>query len=191
MKLKRRSFIKLAGVTGAGLALSQMGFDVQPIEAASNECRIHSAREYTSICTFCSCGCGMICHVKNGKLINLEGDPDHIVNEGALCSKGAAMSVVPNSDQRVKTPLYRAPGSDRWEEISWDTAIEKVSQKIKQTRDHYWIADETIAGQTYTVNRTDALGFLGGAQNNNEECYLMSKMARLLGATFLEHQARV
>ena len=191
MKLKRREFLKLVGATGAGLALSQLGFDVGPIEAASNECRIHSAREYTSICTFCSCGCGMICHVKNGKLINLEGDPDHVINEGALCSKGASMSVVPNSDQRVRTPLYRAPGSDRWEEISWDTAIEKIAQKIKETRDEHWIADETVGGQSYTVHRTDALGFTGGAQNNNEECYLFSKMAMLLGVSFLEHQARV
>lgn len=101
------------------------------------------------------------------------------------------MSVIPNSDQRVKTPLYRAPGSDQWEEISWDTAIEKIAQKVKQVRDDNWIATETIDGQTYTVNRTDAIGILGGAQNNNEECYLMSKMARLLGVSFLEHQARV
>src|SRR5690554_3371001 len=85
LKLKRRQFLKLAGAAGTGLALSKLGFDVQPIEAASQECRVLSAREYTSVCTFCSCGCGMICHVKNGKLINLEGDPDHIINEGALC----------------------------------------------------------------------------------------------------------
>ena len=191
MKLKRREFLKLAGATGAGLALSQLGFNVRSIEAASKECRIHGASEYTSICNFCSCGCGMICHVKDGKLINLEGDPDHIINEGALCSKGAVMYEVPNSDQRVKTPLYRAPGSDRWEVISWETAIEKIAQKIKETRDENWIAEETVDGQTYEVHRTDAIGFVGGAKNNNEECYLFTKMARALGVTFLEHQARV
>lgn len=182
MKLKRREFLKLAGATGAGLALSQLGFNMRSLEAASSKCRIHGAREYTSICNFCSCGCGMICHVKDGKLINLEGDPDHIINEGALCSKGAAMYEVPNSDQRVKTPLYRAPGSDRWEEISWETAIEKVAQKIKEVRDETWI-DE--------LHSTDAISFTGGAQNNNEECYLFTKMARAFGVTFLEHQARV
>lgn len=182
MKLKRREFLKLAGATGAGLALSQLGFNVQPIEAASNVTRIHDAEEYTSICNFCSCGCGMVCHVKKGKLINLEGDADHIINEGALCSKGATMYEVPNSDQRVKTPLYRAPGSDHWEEISWDEAVEKVAKKIKEVRDETW-DDE--------LHSTDALGFIGGAQNNNEECYLFTKMARALGVTFLEHQARV
>jgi formate dehydrogenase major subunit len=191
LKLKRREFLKLAGATGAGLALSQLGFNMRSLEAASKECRIHGAREYTSICNFCSCGCGMICHVKDGKLINLEGDSDHIINEGALCSKGAAMYEVPNSDQRVKTPLYRAPGSDRWEEISWETAIEKVAQKIKKIRDENWIAEESVDGKTYEVHRTDAISFIGGAQNNNEECYLFTKMARALGVTFLEHQARV
>jgi len=191
LKLKRREFLKLAGATGAGLALSRLGFNVRPIEAASKVTRIHGAREYTSICNFCSCGCGMICHVKDGKLINLEGDPDHIINEGALCSKGAAMYEVPNSDQRVKTPLYRAPGSDRWEKISWETAIEKVAQKIKEVRDENWIEKEKVDDETYEVQRTDAIGFIGGAQNNNEECYLFTKMARMLGVTFLEHQARV
>lgn len=191
MKLSRRSFIKLVGATGAGLSLTQLGFDVQPIEAASNECRIHSAKEYTSICNFCSCGCGMICHVRDGKLINLEGDPDHIINEGALCSKGASQFQVPYAEHRGKTPLYRAPGSDRWEEIDWDTAINKIAQKFKDTRDDHWVAEETVGGKTYKVNRTDAIGFLGGAQINNEECYLFTKMARGLGASFLEHQARV
>ncbi len=191
MKLKRREFLKLVGATGAGLALSQLGFNVGRIEAASDDLRTHSAREYRSICNFCSCSCGMICHVKDGKVINLEGDPEHIINEGALCSKGAACYEVANSDQRVKTPMYRAPGSDRWEEISWDAAIEKVAQKIKETRDNNWIAEEKVGDETYAVHRTDALAFVGGAQNNNEECYLFSKMARLLGVSFLEHQARV
>lgn len=191
MKLSRRSFIKLVGATGAGLSLTQWGFDVQPIEAASNECRIQRAKEYTSICNFCSCGCGMICHVRDGKLINLEGDPDHVINEGALCSKGASQWEVANSDQRGVTPLYRAPGSDHWEEIDWETAIDKIAQKMKDARDDNWISEETIGGKTYKVNRTDAVGFLGGAQVNNEECYLFTKMSRALGASFLEHQARV
>jgi formate dehydrogenase major subunit len=191
LKLKRREFIKLSGATGVGLALVDMGFDVAKVEASSKQFKLTGAREYTSVCTFCSCGCGMICHERNGKLINLEGDPDHIINEGALCSKGAAMSAVPNSDQRVTTPLYRAPGSDKWEEITWDTAVEKIADKILEIREKHWISDETVGGQTYRVNRTDALSFMGGAQNNNEECYLFTKMSRLLGSPFIEHQARL
>jgi len=191
LKLKRREFIKLSGATGVGLALVDMGFDVAKVEASSKEFKLTGAREYTSVCTFCSCGCGMICHERNGKLINLEGDPDHIINEGALCSKGAAMSAVPNSDQRVTKPLYRAPGSDKWEEITWDTAVEKIADKIIEIREKHWIENETVGGQTYKVNRTDALSFMGGAQNNNEECYLFTKMSRLLGSPFIEHQARL
>lgn len=192
MKLSRRSLLKSSGVLSAGLALGELGFDVKKVSAAAKkESRIKNAKEFTSICTFCSCGCGMLCHVKDGKLINLEGDPDHIINEGALCSKGSAMAAIPNSDQRVKTPLYRAPGSDKWQPISWDEAITRVAGKFKETRDNHWIATEKDGDQEFTVNRTDAISFMGGAQNNNEECYLMAKMTRLLGTDFVEHQARL
>lgn len=191
MKLKRRDFFKLTGATGLGLVLSDWGFDVSPVKASATQFKLDGAREFKSVCTFCSCGCGMICHERNGKLINLEGDPDHIINEGSLCSKGAAMSVLPNSDQRITTPLYRAPGSDHWEEISWEEAVDKIAQKIVNIRNNHWIREETIGGQTYKVNRTDALAFVGGAQNNNEECYLFTKMARLLGSPYVEHQARL
>ncbi len=106
------------------------------------------------------------------------------------------MGTIPNSDQRGKTPLYRAPGSDKWQEISWDQAIDKVAKKMKQTRDSNWIATEKVKDKDgvekeYKVNRTDAISFLGGAQNPNEECYMMSKFSRMLGTDFVEHQARV
>lgn len=191
MKLNRREFVKLTGVVGAGLVLADLGFDVKRIEASTQEFKLKDSKEFTSICTFCSVGCGMICHVKDGKLINLEGDPDHVINEGSLCSKGASMSVVPNSDQRVKTPLYRAPGSDKWQEISWDEAIERVAKRMKEVRDKNWISKDVIDGKEYAADRTEALGFVGGAQNNNEETYTFVKMARALGANYVEHQARL
>jgi formate dehydrogenase major subunit len=191
MEMSRRDLFKAAGSAGAGLALTALGFDAREVKAAVGEFKLRGAKEYTSICTFCSCGCGMLCHVKEGKLINLEGDPDHIMNEGALCSKGASMGALPNSDQRVTTPLYRAPGSDKWQQISWKEAIDKVAGKLKQTRDKNWIATERDGDKEFTVNRTDAISFLGGAQNPNEECYLMSKMSRMLGTDYVEHQARL
>lgn len=191
MKLKRREFLKLSGAAGAGLVLAEMGFDVSPVQASASQFKLDGAREFKSVCTFCSCGCGMIVHERNGKLINLEGDPDHIINEGSLCSKGAAMAALPNSDQRVTTPLYRAPGSSEWQRISWEEAIDKIAQKIVKIRNENWIGEEVIGGQTYKVNRTDALAFVGGAQNNNEEAYMFTKMARLLGSPYLEHQARL
>jgi formate dehydrogenase major subunit len=191
MTMTRRELFKATGSVGAGLALASLGFDVKKVEGATKEFKLKGAKEYTSVCTFCSCGCGMLCSVKDGKLINLEGDPDHIINEGALCSKGASMGAVPNSDQRVTTPLYRAPGSDKWEKISWKEAIDKVAYKIKQTRDRNWIATEKDGDKEFTVNRTDSISFLGGAQNTNEECYLMSKMTRMIGTDYVEHQARL
>ena len=119
------------------------------------------AKEFTSVCHFCACGCGVIGHVRDGKLINLEGATDHIVNEGSLCSKGVGYAAIPNSDQRPKKPLYRAPGSDHWEEISWDEAIERSAKSLKKARDENWTEKETIDGKEYKVNRTDAIGFIG------------------------------
>ncbi len=188
----RRSFLKLSsGVVGGGLALGELGFDVKAVRAAANETRLKDAKEYTSVCTFCSCGCGLVGYVKDGKLVHLEGDPDHVVNEGALCSKGASLAAVPNSDQRVKTPLYRAPGAKTWQKIGWDEAIDRLARKIKKVRDENWIATEKDGDKDVPVNRTDAIAFLGGGQNTNEECYLMSKMGRILGTPYVEHQARL
>src|SRR5258708_6143837 len=125
------------------------------------------------------------------KLIAMEGDYDHIVNRGSLCVKGISMFATHTSPNRLTTPRYRAPGSDHWEDISWDDAISRVAQKIRKTRDATWIATEKVGDKEVPVNRTDAIGFLGGAQNTNEECYLFQKAARLLGLAYVEHQARL
>jgi formate dehydrogenase major subunit len=95
------------------------------------------------------------------------------------------------SPRRLQTPKYRAPGSDHWEEISWQDAVEKVAQRIYKTRNATWIATEKVGDKDVPVNRTDAIGFMGGAQNTNEECYLFQKAARLLGMSYVEHQARL
>jgi formate dehydrogenase major subunit len=191
MMFDRRRWMKLTAGAGAGAALGAVGLNGQKVQAETSKEKLEGASEFTTACNFCSCGCGMICHVKDGKLINLEGDPDHIINEGALCSKGAAMVATHTSEQRLKTPLYRTPGSDKWQEISWEEAIDKVAGKIKQLRDDHWIANEMDGKNSYTVNRTDAIGMMGGAQNTNEECYVITKMARLLGTVQVEHQARL
>ena len=194
MTMNRREWLKLAA--GAGFAVAELGADPQELQAATQESKLAGAKQVTTICNFCSCGCGMVCHVKDGKLVNLEGDPDHIINQGALCSKGAAMKATHDSDQRLKVPLYRAPGSDHWQEITWDQAYERLVGRIRQVRDNHWIDKETDKDKDgkeveYVVNRTDAIGFMGGAQNTNEECYLLTKMARLIGTVYVEHQARL
>src|SRR4051812_47700232 len=188
MEIGRRFYLKVLATGGAGGALDTLAV---PEEAGPGEMRLLGAKEFTTVCNFCSCGCGMVGHVIDGKLVNLEGDPDHVVNEGSLCVKGAAAFATHDSKQRLTTPKYRAPGSDRWVEISWDEALDKISRKIKTTRDATWVATEEDGDQEFPVNRTDAIALLGGAQNTNEEAYLWNKMGRLFGTSFVEHQARL
>jgi formate dehydrogenase major subunit len=186
----RRDLLKLTIGGGAGLALSGL-IDLPTVRAANQQLKLANISEFTTSCNFCSCGCGMIAAVRDGKLIAMEGDYDHIVNRGSLCVKGISMFATHASPNRLATPRYRAPGSDRWEEISWEDAVERVAQKIRKTRDASWIATEKLGEADVAVNRTEAIAFMGGAQNTNEECYLFQKAARLLGLPFVEHQARL
>lgn len=181
MTLSRRQFIKLS-VSTVGVLASGLNFDVNEARAAGYSLKLSDATEYPSICHFCSGGCGIILHVRDQKLINLEGDPDHPTNKGSLCPKGASLGQVRENLRRILKPLYRPPGGKEWQEISWEAAIDKIAGKIKEVRDNNWIA----AG-----NRTDALGLLGSAELDNEECYIMTKFIRLMGSNYHEHQARV
>jgi len=186
----RRRLLTLAACGGAGLALDAF-VDVPAMRAATQQLKLSNVSEFTTSCNFCSCGCGMVAAVRDGKLLTMEGDYDHIVNRGSLCVKGISMFATHHSPNRLKTPRYRAPGSDHWEDISWKDAAEKIARKIKKTRDENWIATEKVDGKDVPVNRTDAIAFLGGAQNTNEECYIFQKATRLLGIPYVEHQARL
>lgn len=188
--LSRREWVKTAVGGGAGLALGGL-IDLPTVKAATKNLKLSEVNEFTTSCNFCSCGCGMIAAVREGKLISMEGDFDHIVNGGSLCVKGISMFATHASPQRNRTPRYRAPGSDHWVEVTWDEAVEKIAQKIRKTRDETWIPTEKVGDAEVTVNRTDSIAFLGGAQNTNEECYLFQKAARLLGTAYVEHQARL
>ncbi|HEY2915264.1 MAG TPA: hypothetical protein VGK21_18005 [Candidatus Angelobacter sp.] len=186
----RRDMLKLTVGAGMGLALDGI-LDLQTVRAATREMKLSQVKEYTTSCNFCSCGCGMIASTREGKLISMEGDYDHIVNRGSLCVKGISMFATHASPHRLAKPRYRASGSDHWEDISWDNAIDRIAQKIRKTRDATWIATEKLEDKDVPVNRTDAIAFMGGAQNTNEECYLFQKATRLLGTAFVEHQARL
>src|ERR1700758_479539 len=186
----RRSWMKVAVGGTLGLALDGL-IDVPTVRAATKNLKLANVSEFTTSCNFCSCGGGMIAAVRDGKLIAMEGDYDHIVNRGSLCVKGISMFATHSSPNRLTKPQYRAPGSDHWEEISWEEAVERVAQKIRKTRDATWIASEKVGDKEVPVNRTDAIAFMGGAQNTNEECYLFQKAARLLGTACVEHQARL
>ena len=188
--VNRRDWLKVAVGGGVGLALGGL-LDLPTVRAANQKLKLSNVTELTTSCNFCSCGCGMIAAVRDGKLIAMEGDYDHIVNRGSLCVKGISMFATHTSPDRLARPRYRAPGSDHWTDISWDEAVERIAQKIRKTRDATWTATEKLGDAEVPVNRTDAIAFMGGAQNTNEECYLFQKAARLLGTAFVEHQARL
>jgi formate dehydrogenase major subunit len=188
--VSRRDLLRIGFRGAGGLTLAGL-VDVPAARAATGSMKLSEVNEFTTSCNFCSCGCGMVATVRDGKLITMEGDVDHIVSRGSLCVKGISMFATHASPKRLTTPLYRAPGSDRWEELSWKDAAERVARKIKKIRDETWIATEKVGGAEVPVNRTDSMAFLGGAQNTNEECYLFQKAARLLGMPFVEHQARL
>ena len=188
--ISRRRLLRLGACGGAALALDAF-VDVPAMRAATQTMKLSNISEFTTSCNFCSCGCGMIAAVRDGKLISMEGDYDHIVSRGSLCVKGISMFATHASPKRLTKPLYRAPGSDHWEEMEWKDAAEKVARKIKKVRDENWIATEKVGDKEVPVNRTDAIAFLGGAQNTNEECYIFQKASRLLGIPWVEHQARL
>src|SRR5215470_4621495 len=188
--VNRRDLFRLSMLGGAGLALDGI-VDASEVKAAAKDLKLADISEFTTSCNFCSCSCGMIAAVRDGKLISMEGDYDHIVNRGSLCVKGISMFATHASPNRLAKPLYRAPGSDHWEQISWEDAVERFARRLRKTRDETWIATQKLGDAEVPVNRTDAIAFMGGAQNTNEECYLFQKASRLLGTAFVEHQARL
>jgi len=149
--------------------------------------------ETPTICPYDATGCGFIVAAENGNIVNLEGDPDHPINRGAACAKGGSLAQLRTVDgklnpRRLTAVRYRAPGARDWEEVSWDWALDQIARKIKATRDANWIASDD---QGYTVNRTEAIASLGGSALDNEDCYLLVKMARALGLVYVEHHARI
>ncbi len=189
MGVSRRQFLKGGGLAAAGLAIS--GKPVQAAGYNAAELRTKGLKTTTTICPYCAVGCGMIVHTRDGKIVNIEGDPEHPINQGALCSKGSSMFQVANNERRLQKVMYRAPGSAAWEEKSWDWTLTRIAALMKETRDRTFVATEERGGKSYRVNRTEGMAFLGGAALESEECYLWSKFSRALGVTHLEHQARI
>jgi len=188
MKLSRRGFLAAAGTTAAGGVLGKLGIDLGPSVAHAAALKTRYARESTTICPYCGVGCSLIVATMNRNVINVEGDPDHPINEGSLCCKGQSLYQVATSDRRLKKVLYRAPRSTEWEEVSWEWAIERIADRAKRARDASF-TEQDERGRT--VNRTHAIAALGGAALDNEECYLYGKLMRALGLVFIEHQARI
>lgn len=201
MGVTRRDFLRFSG--GAVVAGS-IGMGTAPGKADAAELRIKNVQETRTICPFCSVGCGIIVHTKNGKVINTEGDQDHPINEGSLCSKGASLYQLVNNPQRLTRPRHRAPGSAEWKEVEWDWTLNEIAKRIKQTRDKTFKAtsksrvkekspdgNETEVEKDFVVNRIDSIAHIGSAQIDNEECYILQKWLRSLGLVYIEHQARI
>ena len=150
--ISRRDLLRLTLGGGSGLALGGL-LDVRAMRAATADLKLSNISEFTTSCNFCSCGCGMIAAVRDGKLMKMEGDYDHIVNRGSLCVKGISMFATHASPQRLTKPRYRAPGTDHWQEISWDDAIARVAKKVRETRDTTWIATEQVDTPDLSVDR--------------------------------------
>lgn len=199
MELTRRDFFKLSGASAAGLIVYKTLASDQALADSSPLVDLHKPiGEVTTICCYCGVGCGAIVAADEDKtrVLNLEGDPDHPINEGTLCTKGQALAQMrtvygKDNPNRLTKPLYRAAGSDQWEEKSWDWMISTIAARIKNTRDTYWTEEVEVDGTTYKVNRTDAIASFGGGELDNEECYLLTKMSRALGLVYLEHCARI
>jgi formate dehydrogenase major subunit len=193
VEISRRAFIHGAIAGGAGL--SAFGFDVRPVYAQAQTLKIARTTETRSTCPYCSVSCGVIIHTLGDKaknvipqVVHVEGDPDHPINRGTLCPKGASLEQDILNERRLLKPEVRRPGSDRWEDIDWDTAIDEIAAWVKKTRDATFVATDD---RGRTVNRCDGIAWTGGCTDTNEFNYLVVKMMRSLGVVYLENQARV
>lgn len=194
VQITRRNFLKL-GVTGTAAAagVTTLGFDLAAATQLKQTFRIAGAKESHSLCPYCAVGCSLVAYTTqesdgSTRLLQIEGDPDSPVNEGRLCPKGASAMQLAIGSRRAEKPQYRAPGSDHWEDISWDTLLDRLAQRIKDSRDATFVTQDANGN---VVNRCEGIAFAGGAAFSSEEGYFATKMMRGLGLVHLEQQARV
>ena len=193
MNPTRRDFLKVGTI--GGLAATAFGFDLAPAYAQLRALKIARATETRSTCPYCSVSCGVLIYTLGDKsknvtpqVIHVEGDPDHPINRGTLCPKGASLQQEILNPRRLVKPQVRRPGSDHWEDISWDTALDEISRWVKKTRDASFVEKDA---EGRTVNRCEGIAWTGGCTDTNELNYLVVKTMRSLGVCYLENQARV
>jgi formate dehydrogenase major subunit len=197
MGVTRRQFMK---VSAAGLAASSVGAlgflgAGEALAAGVRPFRLEKATETRNACPYCAVACGVLIYsmadAREGgkqKVVHIEGDPDHPVNRGTLCPRGAASLGFVHSPNRLKYPMHRKPGSDKFERVSWDFALDRVATLMKEDRDKNFIAKNRDG---VTVNRWLSTGFFGGSSLSNEAGYLTYKFVRSTGILGFEDQARV
>jgi formate dehydrogenase major subunit len=151
--------------------------------------RTHSADKVVeSVCPYCAVGCGQLVHVSDGKISNIEGDPNSPISRGALCPKGAATFQLVTGSHRRHEVLYRRPRGTQWESLPLERAMDMVADRVKQTREETWEESDEAGNR---VRRTLGFAHLGGATLDNEENYLIKKLFTALGAIQIENQARI
>ena len=191
MAVSRRDFLK---VSAAGAFLTPFGFDLTAAVAQAKKFKIARTTETRSICPYCSVSCGVIVHTRgDGKntrkdIVHIEGDPDHPINQGTLCPKGATLKHYVQNDRRLSTVRYRKPGGTDWEQISWEKAIEMIAQRIKKTRDAGFKAKDA---EGRTINLVENIAAIGGCTDTNEFNWLFQKVARSWSIAHLEQQSRI
>lgn len=195
--LTRRSFLKLTGAGVAATSLGAMGFGQAEAAVAAHvrDFKLATTTETRNICTYCSVACGIIMYSRGdlaagekADLIHIEGDADHPTNRGTLCPKGAALKSYVKAETRLTHPRYRAPGSDRFQEISWDEAFDKIARAIKDDRDAN-LVERNDKG--VTVNRWTSTGFLAASATTNETAWMTYNVVRSMGIVGFDNQARV
>jgi formate dehydrogenase major subunit len=192
--LSRRQFIKLsAGALGgvAAVELVSCGLAPQPSSATRKSTAVQQGKEVPSVCPYCAVGCGQIVTVADGKILDIQGNPNSPINVGTLCPKGAAtyqLAVNPNRWTKVK---YRAPFAADWTDMSLADAMDMAAQRFKKTRDEDFRETAEVGGATKRVNHVQALVSLGGATIDDEWNYLHQKLMRAMGLVSIENQARI
>jgi formate dehydrogenase major subunit len=191
MELNRRNFLRLTAGAGAGTALGGLmglGITLTPARARAQALRIRDSRTVPSLCPFCAVGCATLVHVKDGEIVNIEGDPRSPHNEGTLCPKGAATYQLHKNPNRITKVLHRRPGATDWEVVELEWAMDRVAELVKKTRDETFI-ERLPNGRTAMM--TPGIFSLGGATLNNEWNHTHQKLLRGLGIVAIENQARI
>lgn len=195
-QLSRRQFLARAGTAAGGSSLGSLlalGLRPETLEAATLplDWKIERTEVVPSICPYCAVGCGQLMHVRDGKLINIEGNPDSPISRGNLCPKGAASFQLTVNPNRQTKCLHRKPGAAEWDVVELEQAMDMIAARVKQTRDETFRPTVDIGGRKVTVNNTLGIASLGGATLDNEWNYAQAKLWRGLGGVFLENQARI
>ncbi|MBI2162083.1 MAG: formate dehydrogenase-N subunit alpha [Candidatus Rokubacteria bacterium] len=190
MSLSRRDFLKY-GTAAAGAAVAGGGIDLTPVEAAATSLRIKEAKAFPGVCPYCAVGCAQLIYVKDNRIVDIEGDPDAPHTEGALCPKGSSTYQLSLNERRITTGLYRAPGSDGWEEKPLAWMMEQIAQRVKKSRDETFVESAKVGDKQVTVNRCEGVAWLGSSVLDNEENYLIAKLSRGMGLVNLENSARL